>query len=265
MADREIQLEHMTWPEVERALGHGFRTVVLACGAVEQHGPHLPLFTDAEHGTALAVAVARRLGGALVAPTVRVGRSEHHMDFPGTLTLSADTFRAVVRDYVVSLSRHGFRRICIVPSHGGNFRPLAEALPGLRQAAGEGVEVLAYTDLRGFLGVWRRAVDAAGGPGERVGGHADVAEASIMLALHPDRVRRDLAGAGYTGPVDDALLERIFREGFRSVTANGVLGDARGMDATIGRRCIEEAAAHLAAFFEESAPATPAAGATDPP
>ncbi|MGD2067379.1 MAG: creatininase family protein [Gemmatimonadota bacterium] len=257
MDDREIQLEHMTWPEVERAVAEGWRTAVFACGAVEQHGPHLPLFMDAEHGTALAVAVARRLGHTLVAPTVRVGCSEHHMDFPGTLTLARDTFQAVVRDYVSSLARHGFDRVLVLPSHGGNFRPLAEALPELRRVAGEEssapggtTEVRAYTDFRGFLDVWKRAVESAGGAPEQVGGHADLAETSIMALLHPELVREDHAEAGYTGPTDAALLERIFRDGFRSVTPVGVLGDPRGMTPGIGRRCIEEAARHLATFFD---------------
>lgn len=257
MHDREIQLERMTWPEVERALAEGWRSAVFACGAVEQHGPHLPLFMDAEHGTALAVAVARRLGGTLVAPTVRVGCSEHHMDFPGTLTLTRDTFQAVVRDHVSSLARHGFARVLVLPSHGGNFRPLAEVLPDLRGVAadvstapGGTTEVRAYTDFRGFLDVWRRAVASAGGPPERVGGHADLAEASIMTVLHPELVREERAEAGYTGATDDALLERIFRDGFRSVTPIGVLGDPRGMTPEIGRRCIQEAARHLATFFD---------------
>ena len=67
--------------------------------------------------------VARRLGHTLVAPTIRVGCSEHHMGFPGTLTLETSTFQAVLRDYCRSLARHGFETICLLPTHGGNFGP----------------------------------------------------------------------------------------------------------------------------------------------
>ena len=105
MADREIRIEHLCWPDVESMMESGFDTVVFACGAVEQHGPHLPMFVDAEHGTALAVAVAHRLGNAFVAPTVRVGISEHHMAFPGTVSISESTFGAICEDYVRSIDR----------------------------------------------------------------------------------------------------------------------------------------------------------------
>jgi creatinine amidohydrolase len=68
-----------------------------------------------------------------------------------------------------------------------------------------------------------------------------------MLVIRPDLVRRDRAEAGFTDVIDDALLERIFRDGFRTVTPNGVLGDARGMSEAIGARCIELAADAVAA------------------
>lgn len=248
--DRALDLERMTWPEVEHALAAGWTTAVLACGAVEQHGPHLPLFVDAEHGTALARAVARRLGHALVVPTLRIGCSDHHMDFPGTLSLAAETFVAVCRDVVRSLARHGFRRIVLVPTHGGNFGPLRDALPELRRAAGDAVRLQAYTDLDEVLRTWRRAVAAAGAPPEGVGGHADVAETSLMLALHPGLVRRDRARPGPPGPTDDARLERVFREGFRAVTPTGVLGDPSGMSAEAGRRCLDALADAVVASLE---------------
>ena len=110
-----ILLEEMTWPEVGDAVASGRTTVVVAVGAVEQHGPHLPLLVDAARGDRLAVEVARRMNGALVGPTIRVGCSEHHMGFPGTLTIRTSTLEAICMDYVVSLDRHGFDRVCFVP------------------------------------------------------------------------------------------------------------------------------------------------------
>jgi creatinine amidohydrolase len=245
----EVQLERMTWPEVEAALRAGTTTVVVACGAVEQHGPHLPLFTDAEHGAVLAERVARELGDALVAPTIRVGCSEHHMTFPGTLSLSEATFEAVCRDYCVSLSRHGFRRILFIPSHGGNFVPLVRMLPALQSAVGPAARVEAYTDLQGVVDLWTRVVEEENGLGSRVGGHADIAESSVMLALHPELVKRAEAAAGHVAPLTPALTARIFAEGIRAVSENGILGDARGMSAAIGERCIAELATAMAEHF----------------
>lgn len=246
-------LEEMTWPEVQAALEAGRTTIVVAVAAVEQHGPHLPLLVDAVRGDRLAVEVARRLGDSLVAPTIRVGCSEHHMAFPGTLSLRPSTLAAVCTDYCVSLARHGFRRICLIPSHGGNFGPLRDMRAALNEAVGPECRVQAYTDLNGFLDVWIAAVDEAGGSPDRVGGHADIAESSEMLVLRPDLVRVPSAEAGYLGGIGDAFFERIFREGFRSVTPNGVLGDARGMSRDIGERCLARSADAIASALENAA------------
>ncbi len=248
---RTLLLEEMTWPEVEGALAGGFDSVVVAVGAIEQHGRHLPLLVDAVRGDRLALEVARRLGRSLVGPTIRVGCSEHHMGFPGTISVKTDTLKAVCRDYVTSLARHGFRNVYLVPSHGGNFAPLATMLEELRAAGGSKCEVHAYTDLLEFVGLWEEAVrEVAPELTRGVGGHADIAESSEMLCIRPDLVREELAEPGYVGGFDAALAERIFAEGLRAVTANGVLGDPRGMSREIGERCIARAAEGIAAAFQ---------------
>lgn len=255
-ADRELRLERMTSPEVARALGEGYTTAIVACGAVEQHGPHLPLFTDAEHGDRLAIEIARRAGRALVAPTVRVGCSEHHMAFAGTLSLARETFLSICRDYCASLARHGFRRIHFVPTHGGNFEPLRQGLTRLRSAAGDACRVTAFTDLMEVIGLWRAVAERNAGRGERVGGHADLAETSIMLALHPALVREDEAARGYVpAPTEhEALVERFIREGFDSVTPNGILGDARGATAELGEAMIAALADVVARGLADDGP-----------
>ena len=253
MTRQRILLEEMTWPEVERSIARGFTSVVVAAGAIEQHGPHLPLLVDAARGDRLAVEVARRLGGTLVAPTIRVGCSDHHMGFAGTLSLRRSTLRAICMDYAASLARHGFRTVHFVPSHGGNFEPLADMLDDLRAAVAPGCEVRAYTDLHGFVALWKEAVaEVAPEMVERVGGHADVAESSEMLCIRPDLVRGDLAATGHVADFDEAVAERIFRDGFRAVTPNGVLGDARGMSREIGERCIARAAEGVAAALRSA-------------
>ncbi|MCH7717228.1 MAG: creatininase family protein [Gemmatimonadetes bacterium] len=248
--DDSLFLERLTSPQVAAALKEGKTTIVVPCGAVEQHGPHLPLFVDAEHGTRLGAEVARRMGNTLVAPTIRIGCSEHHMSFSGTISLEETTFQAVCRDYCVSLSRHGFRKICMLPTHGGNFRPLRDMLDDLNEAVRpHHSTVRAFTDLLGMLEAWRRAVQEESGLGARVGGHADIAESSIMLCLHPDLVQVDRAQEGHVSGVDESLVERIIRDGFHTVTPSGILGDARGMTETIGERCIAEAAEMVVECF----------------
>ena len=171
----DIILEQLRWPDVRAALDAGVTTVVFACGAVEQHGPHLPLFTDAEHGTRLAEGVARRLGKALVAPTIRIGCSQHHMAFPGTISLQPATLVAICRDYCVSLAHHGFTKLCIIPSHGGNFAPLAAMRERLHFFFFDRARLVIYTDLQAVLGVWRCVVEEESGLGGRVGGNGDIA------------------------------------------------------------------------------------------
>lgn len=254
-APPHLQLEHLTWPEVRDALAAGFTTVIVPCGAVEQHGPHLPLFVDAEHGTRLGLEVARRLGNALSAPTIRVGISEHHMRFPGTVSLTPETFAAVCRDYAVSLARHGFECVCFLPTHGGNFRPLAETVDDLNAAVGDRCSVLAYTDMIEMITAWRRAVEAEGGDPERVGGHADIAESSLLLLMHPALVRREKVAEGYRPTLEEDVMRRIIRAGFDTVSPNGVLGDARGFSQAIGRRCLAEVADLIAAHFRDAQPA----------
>lgn len=245
----ELRLDRMSWPEVRDRLDDGDRTAVVAAGAIEQHGPHLPLLVDAEHGDRLAAEIASRLGDALVAPTIRVGCSEHHMAFPGTISLAEDTLAALCRDYCTSLSRHGFRRICLAPTHGGNFGVIEEALPALNASVGSDSEVRAFTDLEAVVETWRSVVEESAGRGSRVGGHADIAETSILALLRPELVQGERARAGYSGPTDRDTLDRIIEEGFDSVTESGILGDARGFDPAIGERCVAELADLMAEHF----------------
>jgi creatinine amidohydrolase len=249
-----IFLEDLTWIQVELALTRGMTGVVVPLGAVEQHGPHLPLSADADRSIALALRVARRLGDSLVGPALRVGCSELHMGYAGTVSIRPETLEAVCTDYVTSLARHGFENILFLSAHGGNFRPMAEMLPRLREAAvavNPACRVDAYTDLVELISVARWVVEEETGFGARVGGHADIAESSEMLHLRPEFVHRELAEEGTLGEFDAEGLEGIIEQGFRSVTTNGILGDARGMDAGLGEKLLDATARVIARGFLE--------------
>ena len=173
------------------------------------------------------------------------------MGFPGTLTLRRETLEAICLDYATSLARHGFTRLCFVPSHGGNFGPLAEMLPALQAGVGDECRVDAYTDLVGFMDFWPAAVrEHAPDLVARVGGHADIAETAEIMVIRPDLVREERAEAGRVQVFDDALMHRIFSEGFRAVTPNGILGDSRGATSAIGESCIAHAADGIVAALE---------------
>ena len=111
-------LPHMTWPDVRDLLT---RTdmVIVPVGSMEQHGLHLPMGTDTINGLERAKLIAQRTD-VLVAPILYPGNSPYHMEFPGTITLSAETIQRVYFEAIQSLISHGFTRVLLLNSHGGN-------------------------------------------------------------------------------------------------------------------------------------------------
>jgi creatinine amidohydrolase len=227
-----LELDLMTWQEVKGAQDAGHDTVVVAFGATEQHGPHLPLATDALIGDHLSLLIADRLD-AFRAPTVRVGCSEHHLAFPGTLSVSVDTFAGIVGDILHSLARGGFRRAVLIPTHGGNFIPLGTALEDIGPI--EGLEVRALTDLSALLTIARVGQDEHGVPMGEGGLHGGEWETSMLLAIHPDLVHDDRREAGFTGDPAEAV-GAIFEDGVHTIAPNGVIGDPDQATAAHGAR-----------------------------
>lgn len=179
----------MTWREIERYLdrSHG---IIIPIGATEQHGPTGLIGTDAICAETLAWR-AGELAEALVGPTLAVGMSEHHMAFAGTVTLRPTTLVAVVRDVVLSLARHGFRRFYFVNGHGGNTASLEaaffEVYTDAPRLLDDGDEV------RCLAAAWwdtpaaqRLSLELFG---DRDGDHATASEVSLAAAAFPDHVK----------------------------------------------------------------------------
>lgn len=238
---RSIQLEEMTWPEVKAAISKGYDTVVFAVGATEQHGPHLPLATDSLIGSALAKLVAERVTHTLVAPTLRIGCSQHHMTFPGTMSLETATLRQQIVDVGETILKHGFSRLIILPSHGGNFQVVAEATQQL-QGKCPGKTIISYCDLKTLLAASHRISGSYGVSPEASGAHAGEFETSIVLYLHPHLVDMTKAAEGFVGDFVAAIPE-LMREGVGKLSPNGILGDARPSDGSRGE-------AYLAAWVD---------------
>ncbi|WP_307820163.1 creatininase family protein [Rhodococcoides fascians] len=233
----ELRMENLTTEEVGEAISSGIRTAILPLGAIEQHGTHLPLSMDADHADALAVRIAGELGNALVLPTIRVGYSPHHLGFPGTLTLRASTLEALCEDYGTHLSDSGFDRLIVFSGHIGNYPVMREFRDRLAAKLAP-LSVVVFDDGEAIIDAWRRTADEVAALGASVGGHADVAETSVMLALHPEKVRAKRYVRGYTGTVDTDFLERTFRDGIESVSPSGILGDPHGASDDIGVSCL---------------------------
>ena len=240
----------MTWPEVKQAMAAGKRTVILACASTEQHGPHLPTGTDTYLGTAVAERAARIAGNALVAPTLRPGLSEHHMAFPGSFTLRPETFLALLEDYCESLMRHGFERIVIFASHGGNGDIMRAHTPTLaRRFADKGEIVLSQLDMEAMFAHVHDTQDIGRG---RAGAHAGYVETCMMLEHAPHVVAIDRAEPGLA---DESFYEperlrqsqiESFLYGIQTQSPNGILGDPVGATAEVGDQLLQIAAETVA-------------------
>lgn len=236
---RELRIEQLTSSEIAEAIAGGARTAILPLGAIEQHGPHLPLSMDSDHADALALRIACRLGDALALPTVRVGYSPHHLGFCGSLSVRPSTLEAICLDYCSSLAAHGFKRVVLFSGHIGNYPIMRDFEPRLAAALAPALEVIVYGYGAAILDAWRKSAQSIAGLGSHVGGHADVAETSVMLVLHPEKVRSDRAAAGYLGTVNEEFLQRAFVEGIDAVAPNGVLGDPAGSSTAIGLAALD--------------------------
>ncbi len=230
------RLADTAWPEASR-LAHGGAVLVVPVGACEQHGPHLPVTTDADLAVAVAEGAAEHDPLLVVAPVVAYGSSGEHDGFAGTLSLG----REATERLLVELGRSAtgdFAHVVFACAHGGNAVPLRRALDRL---CAEG---------RSVTGWW-----------PRWGGdlHAGRIETSLMLAVAPDRVRVGAAVPGDTRPLHE-LLPLLEAGGVRSVSPNGVLGDPTGAGAEEGRRLLREAAADLARTAARLRSGTPGAG-----
>lgn len=192
--------------------------LVVPVGSVEQHGPHLPLDTDARIACAVARGAVARAAGAVLAPPVTYGASGEHEGFPGTVSIGQDALRLVL----IELGRSATRwtdRIVFVNGHGGNTRPLLAAVRLLRE---EG------RDVAWFPCAFPRA-DA----------HAGVTETSVLLAIAPDAVRARRIEPGCTAPLTE-IMDRLQREGTAAVAPNGILGDPSGSTAEHGAALVAE-------------------------
>ncbi len=217
-----------TWAEAGSACRRG-APAVLPFGALEQHGPHLPLSTDTIMAAWLSEKVADAVDGWLL-PAVPLGDTSANDGFPGTVTLSFDTVRAIATDVGRSLKRTGFPCLIIVNGDWGNRAALGQAA---RDLAAGGWPVL-VVDYPGLAEVASAVCETpAAGAGFY---HADEVETSAVLALHPELVHMELAVAGY--PEMPATLGSTPTDLSR-LSPSGVFGDPRPATATKGHAILD--------------------------
>jgi len=242
-------------PDVVRIAASG-GIAVQPIGAVEQHGPHLPVTTDATVAEALAEGAVAKLPESLsawVLPTLPFGLSPEHAGRPGTVSLSAGTLLALCLDVAKGVAESGIGTLIFVNAHGGNPDLLRVVSREIRAAHGVKAFVVHAPDLP-LPDVLRERM-----PHPELDVHAGFYETSVMLALDPSSVALDEAapdGLAVLGPL--AEQQRISLFGAVSLpwhtdelSASGVIGDPTGADASWGRAALEAQTTVLAETIEE--------------
>lgn len=242
------------WAENTRrnleALDPDETVILVPVGAVEQHGTHLPVGTDAIIAEHVARTAAERSDRALAVPALPYGYSPHHGGVPGTLTLSSETYLGVVTDILGSLVDEGFEQIAVLNGHGGNRSLLKTAVSDFRDDRNVSVAVISYWDLV--------ADDVASLRDSPSGGvsHGGELETSLVLYLRDDLVgddrddfvrdncegyrRTDLFGSGAV----------YYPQHFDEMTASGVSGHPSAASREKGERVFERSVEALVDFVE---------------
>lgn len=237
-------LERESWPDVEEFLAEN-PTVLFPLGSTEQHGPHAPLVTDSLIAESLASAAEEDLP-VLLAPAARITVSSHHGDFPGTLWVSPDTFRAYVRETIESFLSHGAENVVLVNGHGGNISSLDEVALGFNQS-NEEVTVVPWT--------WFESVDdAVRDLFDEELNHADGPETSVVMYLNRELVHEDrLEEAQKQGARGwrDEIAGTSIPQNTKQFSRSGATGFPETADADRGEKLFQAAKANLVELARE--------------
>ena len=227
-------LAEMTWTEIEAGL-EKTRTVILPVGATEEHGPHLPTFTDTIQALEVAKEVARRRP-VFVAPPVHYGVCRSTRGFPGTISISPEALRTLVLDLLFAFRDSGFERVLILTGHAGG-----QHLAALKEAS-EGA--VAKRDLRVSLVSDFDLIDTS--DVETLGdGHAGEIETSRMLVIREDLVRG--LPEKHFPPRPRYLIMRDVRH----LMGNGIMGDPSKATKEKGKRFMEMSVRGVLEALEE--------------
>jgi creatinine amidohydrolase len=240
-----VLLQELAWPKVAAIAPN--LPVVVPIAALEQHGRHLPVFTD----SMLLGEVVRRASEPLSdrvvwTPLLWLGNSHHHLDFAGTLSAAPRTYLDILGDLIDNLVAHGFRRIVLLNGHGGNIVPAQQAIFEARQRYRQRDDLLLLAATYWLLGTRPDAVDAT--IVQKQMGHACEWETSMILHLAPHLV----GDLGSLEPVSSAMPFEPAAQGWitRERTEPGHIGDPRRATAGKGETLFRVFSQDVVAFLE---------------
>ena len=233
-----------TWPELADAARKGY-LVVQPCGSTEQHGKHLPVDTDSAIVFEVAQRAADEVGRTLVLPCLHYGLSSHHLDFPGTVSLSLETYTALFRDIARCVAHHGFKILILLNGHGGNTAALKAISGEFLHEIDIRIMAATYWDLIDSEAVARIRTSPMGGMS-----HSGEFETSIQLAMRSDRVKTDRYVTNPRKAWLPHTKKDMFREGcisfpvrFKEAAEVGTLGDPTSATAQKGEAFLKLAVA----------------------
>ena len=201
-----IRLDLQSWPEVEEYLTKS-KAIILPIGSTEQHGPTGAIGTDALTAKAVGLELGRQTG-ILVTPIQPFGMAEHHLGFPGTMSLKPSTLLLVIHDLVLSLVKHGFERIYFVNGHGGNIATIKAAFHEIYSSA-INQNISNASKLRFKVANWFMFPEvfkyAQELYGNSEGQHATPSEISLTLHLQPtlQKKQKPLNKSNPSGPINN--------------------------------------------------------------
>jgi len=244
---------YLTWAEIANLPDKQNIVILQPMGAIEQHGHHLPLIVDAEICMGVLARALTDLPAEIPAfclPPLYYGKSNEHIHFPGTITLSSTTLIAVLHDICSSIYRSGFRKLALVNAHGGQPQILEIVARDFHQQ---------HLDFSIFpLFIWRVpniAKDLLTEKEFKLGIHAGDAETSVMLSLLPDQVKMNLAIAEYPQGLPKSSLSMEGDLPFAWLTSDlsksGVLGDAKAATREKGAKILESLVDSWAKLIED--------------
>lgn len=246
-----------SWPLIEAASKE--LPVVIPLGACEQHGRHLPVFVDSLQVSAIAERVDQCMGDKIMTtPTLWLGSSHHHLDFPGTISLRPSLYSQMIQEVARSVMAAGFTRIFFLNGHGGNEVPAQAGLTDLI-ATDDHADNCYLT-----FGSWWQVGKAALDPkrhGMKTGGisHACEYETSMLLFLRPELVQLDQARAHtpvlsseWRNSPQHGSRVSMFRR-FHRLTATGSMGDPTAATAQKGESMLDAIVEDVVKFLTEFA------------
>ena len=260
MQSGEVQtvkrLHFMPWPQAAKALQCTGSTVVWPFGAMEQHGPQLPLATDALFAERILDAVLGELSKDLPIwslPPQAIGFSPEHRGFPGTVSLSAELLIGLIKQVGGQLAEQGVKRLVLFNAHGGQIGLLQAAARELA-AQSPSMAVLPCFIWSGVSGLSDLLPDHE----LKHGLHAGLAETSLMLAMEPSLVGSERpadgdhsSAASASTPPEGWSLEGDSPMAWftADLSVSGVVGDSRGADLALGRQLQTQLIQHWKALF----------------